>query len=32
MVLDLDPGILSHVSGKQDGRLALLGSWYDHGF
>lgn len=32
MVLDLDPGIPSHVSGKQDGRLALLGSRYDHGF
>ena len=32
MVLDLDPGIPSHVSGKQHGGLALLGSWYDHGF
>ena len=31
MILDVDPGIPSHVNGKQDGRPALLGSWYDHG-
>jgi len=30
MVVDADPGIPSHVSGKQDGGPALLGSWYGH--
>lgn len=31
MILDVDSRSPSHVSGKQDGRPALLGSRYDHG-
>lgn len=31
VILGVDSRIPSHVSGKQDGRPALLGSWYDHG-